>query len=587
VSKRILIAGYMGSGNIGDEAIAEVMTGHLRDAVAGCDISIVSANPAQTAQAYGVRAVQWNDPVAISEAVRTADLTIIGGGGLFQDYWGFDPDAVMTRQHWGLSSYTAPALLSAAYGKPVMLYAVGVGPLLSDHGRRYTKAAADVAARITVRDPASKAQLESIGVPAGKIRVTADPVFDIVPAANPDAPEISEWTSRRPGIAVCLRHWNIGVYQPFYERQIAAALDDILANEGGRVLFLPFQQGAGMDDDSAVARRVIAEMRHKGDAAVLTAACSPAETAGIIANADLVLGMRLHSIIFSLIAGIPFVALEYDPKVGALAAVTGLEGFTIPFGGMETDLLAERMRRALASREIVCRTVAGLLPELRSAARENAVIAAELLHSEWHPPAYDPDTHALLGRIMTAQIVANERNLVQLDAEWRNSERMQGQQAELTGELSTLKANLERLESQNADLTEMVRIEQETVNRAREFAREVGEIKAEMVLAHQRLEAAEQRVTQLQSELDAALVAKRILEDTIAAGTAKRPGAIARRGLHVALDAVEICVPARLRAAVRKYYLNWFYYRIYPEKRVAGAPVVAASVSRETRPASS
>ena len=53
-----------------------------------------------------------------------------------------------------------PALLSAIYGKPLMLYAVGVGPLLSEHGRQYTKVIGDLAPRITVRDAASKSLFE-------------------------------------------------------------------------------------------------------------------------------------------------------------------------------------------------------------------------------------------------------------------------------------------------------------------------------------------------------------------------------------------------------------------------------------------
>ena len=83
VSNRILIAGYIGFGNAGDEAIAKVVTDHLRESVPGAEITVVSGNPPQTAEAYGVRAIGWRDPLAIAEAVRTyrADLVLVGLAG--------------------------------------------------------------------------------------------------------------------------------------------------------------------------------------------------------------------------------------------------------------------------------------------------------------------------------------------------------------------------------------------------------------------------------------------------------------------------------------------------------------------------
>jgi polysaccharide pyruvyl transferase WcaK-like protein len=82
--QRILIAGYTGFGNAGDEAIAQVITGHLRERVPDVEITILSGDPPRTAEAYGVRALWWRDPMAIAGAVRHTDLVILGGGGLFQ-----------------------------------------------------------------------------------------------------------------------------------------------------------------------------------------------------------------------------------------------------------------------------------------------------------------------------------------------------------------------------------------------------------------------------------------------------------------------------------------------------------------------
>jgi len=411
--KQILITGYIGYNNAGDEGIARVITGHLRERIPEVEITMLSSNPPETAYAYGVRAIGWRDPVAIAEAVRHTDLTILGGGGLFQDYWGFDPTTILTRDHWGLSFYLSPALLSAIYAKPVMLYAIGAGPLLSEYGRQYTKVAGDIASRIAVRDEGSKDLFISLGVNPAKITVTGDPAFDLTPA--PDAAaldEVREWKSDGPAVAVCLRTWNFGADSTFSDREIARALDEFLDREGGRLLFVAFEGG----DDVYCANRVAGQLRHKDRATVLTRWCSPETIAGILSNASLVLGMRLHSVIFSLAAQVPVVALEYDPKVGALAELVGIRDFTLPFGGLDAHALSERMRQALRESPRLRELGGKATAEMRVRARQTADIAAGLLNQAPATIDYGPDTRDLIGRLVAAQINLTEAMIKRVEA---------------------------------------------------------------------------------------------------------------------------------------------------------------------------
>ncbi len=607
MSKRILIVGCIGFGNTGDEGIVQVVTNEIRESVPEAEITIVSGNPSQTAEAYGVRAIHWQDPLAFTEAVRRTDLTILGGGGLFQDYDGFNLDAVLTREHWGLSFYIAPALLSAIYSKPLMLYAVGVGPLLSEHGRRYTKVAADIASRITVRDPFSKDLLASLGVPADRIAVTADPAFNLTPAADVDEiPEVGEWTSGRPAIAVCLRKWSIGSLQEFCEHQIAAALDDILENEGGRVLFVPFHLAPGTNDDLAVSNRVIALMRHGQNAAVLTRSSPPAEVAGILASADLVLGMRLHSVIFSLAANVPFVALEYDPKVSATTAFTGFEDFTIPLGAIEADLLAERMRQALRESERFRCLARRRANDLRSRAKENTAIAVDLLQNGSDVIDYGSDARTAIARLVGAQVAATENLLDRLqllgevvgqpvagmprfemaEALIRKAREVQSRVRELestASELAESRQEADRLRSElhNASQVQNALRAAEKAQKTLEWEnltlkRTLETAKHEADAARERLAGETRKTTQLSADLQSVSSAKSGAEAQIAElqrrmawYESKSLGHITKRGLQVALDLLQVLTPGFLRSAVRKYYLDWFYFRIYPERRVA------------------
>ena len=132
-SLKVLIVGYYGFENAGDEAILWAIVSDLRTRRPDISITVVSGNPAKTAEKHGVSAISWHDGFAVFDAVSEADLTIVGGGGLFHDYWGLNPNHFLTDRQSGIVFFAAPAILAALMGKPLMLYAVGVGPLLSGH----------------------------------------------------------------------------------------------------------------------------------------------------------------------------------------------------------------------------------------------------------------------------------------------------------------------------------------------------------------------------------------------------------------------------------------------------------------------
>src|SRR4030095_16569360 len=90
----------------------------------------------------------------------------------------------LSDQPWGLSYYAAPAALALLHEKTLMLYAVGVGPILTEAGRAFTRAVCDAASVLTVRDDESRQELVDLGVPAERIEVTADPAFAFEGAAS-------------------------------------------------------------------------------------------------------------------------------------------------------------------------------------------------------------------------------------------------------------------------------------------------------------------------------------------------------------------------------------------------------------------
>ncbi|MCZ2147294.1 MAG: polysaccharide pyruvyl transferase family protein [Bryobacterales bacterium] len=339
---RIFISGYYGYSNPGDEAILSVLLAELRAHLPNPVISVISGAPAETERTHGVHAVLWSDPLAIAHAVRDAGLVITGGGGIFHDYGGLSEDGLLTEGNWGIGFHVTAGLLAALFSKPHVIYAAGVGPLFSGAARRYTRAVCETASLITVRDDASRQLLEDIGVPPASIRVTADPAFLLPPAPLPAGIPADST------IGVAIRHWDHGVAPEQWETECAAGLDAFLDRRPGQVLFLPFQQFSGkQEDDLAVAVRVRGRMRHNDRAHILDGAYTPAQKAAILGACRLVIGMRLHSLIFSLNARVPPVALIYDEKVRQLIHRAGLDAFGIAMPELRASLLAAKMEQAL------------------------------------------------------------------------------------------------------------------------------------------------------------------------------------------------------------------------------------------------
>ncbi len=355
MTSQVLVAGYYGSGNTGDEAILATLIQDMRSLQPDLEFVIVSASPDETAARYGVRAIMDTDIPTIVDAARAATAVVLGGGGVFHDYWGCASDSILTRDHAGIPFYAGFPLLAALTGRPSMIYAAGVGPLISAEGRELTRAAFEQASVATVRDAESRDLLHEIGVTTADIRVTADPAFNLRPDLERASAILSRLGPERdaPLVAVCLRSWPVDGPPGQWEDQMARALDTFVERTGAFLVFAPFQALTRhfLTDDVAAADRVMNRMARRARAMPLDAGLRPEVLAGVLARCDLVVGMRLHSVVFAASAGVPTVALVYDPKVARLMTRLGVEEYALPLTAVAG--LADRMSQAWGRRDAI------------------------------------------------------------------------------------------------------------------------------------------------------------------------------------------------------------------------------------------
>ena len=187
---RILIAGYYGFGNCGDEAILGGMLQDLRVLEPQAKFVVVAGDPAAIRETHRVEAVAWTDVGGIVAAARGCDLLLLGGGGLFHDYWEVRTEDILAPRFCGLTSYAGIPLPARLLDRPCMLYGVGIGPLRTESGRKLTRAAFELCPQATVRDRASIEELRGTSLAKEtieeRVSLAADPAFSL-PAAPAEA----------------------------------------------------------------------------------------------------------------------------------------------------------------------------------------------------------------------------------------------------------------------------------------------------------------------------------------------------------------------------------------------------------------
>ncbi len=484
MERAVLVTGYYGFGNTGDEAILSALVTGLRARNPTVRIRVTSGDPGLTQQQHGVDAVPWRDPLSLSEAVRASDLVVIGGGGLFQDYAGIEPGTLLTPWHGGVVFYAAPAVLAAVARKPVALHALGIGPLFSDEARRLVRTVARDAVRVSVRDEASRRLLETLGAAAGSVSVSADPAFLLgTERVRPEDVLIGMGIEpHAPIVGVALRPWARGVEPAAWETAVARALDRLLETTGGTLLFAPFERSPWSDDDDfAIAARVRRRLARVDRTAVLSGLLPPADTASLLGGCDVVLAMRLHAAVFALGAAVPPVGIAYDPKVEALLAEAGLGELVEPIAALSAESLGRRLERAHAERDRWTAAAAESTRKRRAAAAQDLDALAALLADPPDAPPVSPDMLALV----EAGLSANLQRTHELSAAVEVLRADRVAQDLRTGDREARLAAAESIEAtlrgMNAELA--ARIDQS----ARERAQEIGLLEGQRAEAREEL----------------------------------------------------------------------------------------------------
>lgn len=368
--KRIVISGYYGFRNSGDEAVLKSILFALEEESKEQGVRIVpvvlSIDPAGTTQMYGVEAVHRMRLAEVIRAIRGSDGLISGGGSLLQDATG-----ALTIPY-----YTGILKIAQWLRKPTFIYAQGIGPVNRRWMDPLIRGVMRRSAYVSVRDAESAALLGRIGVPSGRIDVVPDPVMGLplptgVAAADRDA---SDAESAVPVVGVSLRHWRKDGTD--LERA-AKALGTLARSRAVRLRFLPFHMPSDMETSQWVMER-LGDLGPDSSVELAAPGDDPQLMLQAVSECDVLFGMRLHALIYAANQSVPMIGLSYDPKIDqflkrlGLKAIGTTEELNAEAFAAEAGLLIDRRQEWLTSHKAA-------IEQLKLEARRPAKQIASLL----------------------------------------------------------------------------------------------------------------------------------------------------------------------------------------------------------------
>ncbi|MBX3119852.1 MAG: polysaccharide pyruvyl transferase CsaB [Fimbriimonadaceae bacterium] len=350
----LLLAGYFGCGNLGDDAILLGFVEGIRHL--DIDLTMLSGSPEDSFRAYGIRSVPRKDLKAVDEAIKRCTILVFPGGSIFQD----------ASSAMSASYYNTLVQKAKKAGKKVLLLGQGVGPLNTWLGKRWATSAFNASDEIAVRDPASGQLLSSLGVKT-RMHSAADTAF-LLPRPTTEDENFEVAGMKTIGIAP--RPYGretknlIKAYgelaRLLYQNSYMPVLIELDRSEDGpMILEISKSQGGKVPD--------IRKLE------------SPMQLQRRMARIHCVVAMRLHASILAASVGVPPLMISYDPKVTAFSKQLGL-GTAIPVEGLTGQRLYENFITFEKDHARHVRTMERRVEELRKQAQVNIEIVTRYIN---------------------------------------------------------------------------------------------------------------------------------------------------------------------------------------------------------------
>lgn len=288
MAKKVLISGYIGFSNFGDDVIFAILARHLK--AKGYSITALSSNPSRTKKQFKVNTLRYKNPFDIIKGIASCDYLISGGGSLLQN----------STSNLSLLYYLCIILLAKIMFKKVIIFAQGIGPINGNFWQKFTAFALSLCNLVTVRDPQSYKLLSKWKI---KSRLLCDPAWDI-----PVLPRES-----RGYVGIQLR--SCANMHPDFIKFLVKYVGIYFSDR--KIILYSFQNSQDLKVCYEFEKALKAqwpqmkyEIRSENTIKSIVEGYS---------NLEYLIAMRFHACLLGLKYGLKVFALSYDPKVTNLA----------------------------------------------------------------------------------------------------------------------------------------------------------------------------------------------------------------------------------------------------------------------------
>lgn len=324
--KCVVISGSYGLGNLGDEAMLSSILSALHRVAPDRRVIVLSHRPEETRLNHCVDAIHTFALHRLLRLLPRTALLISGGGTLVTN---------LTSSR-SMRYYLMVMRLAHCFGVRVLLYSCGIGPIAGKRDRKKAAAVLNSCAdMIAVRDSASERELAALRVRRPNICRMRDAAFALRKdelCGRTEPPNI-------PGkyAVYAIRPWtDDAAFLPV----LAEAAERLWRERGLRPVLLPMES----PKDLSIAETLAARLQIP--CTVLQPVASFADAFAVIQKAELVVSMRLHALIASELAHVPFVGIAYDVKIASFMADAGSDA-CVGYRVADSDTLYDAAERAL------------------------------------------------------------------------------------------------------------------------------------------------------------------------------------------------------------------------------------------------
>jgi colanic acid/amylovoran biosynthesis protein len=310
----------------------------------------------------------------VFRALDEADVVILNGGHLL--FWS---DRMGQKQRM-MAKYVFPLMVARRLGKCYGLHAQSYGPFeFSKRDWLFRRAFRYVftgASYLSVRESASLSHLKTCIGDTDRVKRVLDSAFFLTERDEKGAAEILKRYGliSKQFLAVALRLSKRGSQKDLpseehesYARKIAEFVSLWTSRELLPVLFVS-QVPKDVEDTRFILSKLPDAQRDK--CVVLEHIASPELLTALYANAAAVIGMRFHSLIFSLLANAPIMGVYYydiGPKIKGIMDDLGYPEYALSLNETSGSALYQSASRLLADAAVVSKALARRVSSLKRA----------------------------------------------------------------------------------------------------------------------------------------------------------------------------------------------------------------------------